>query len=161
MAVGLQRAGSAAVARGLQRAGSAAVALGSSAQAQQPWPSGSRAQAQQPWLSSLGRRLSSRGRQALARGLSSRGCRALARRLSSCGTQSLLLQGMWDLPKSGIGPVSPALAGRFFSTEPPGKPLLLFINEDIGNNHTNLKGCIFTLWIYWSNTLSENKQDSF
>ena len=30
-----------------------------------------------------------------------------------------------DLPKPGIqpeSPVSPALAGRFFTTEPPGKP---------------------------------------
>ena len=29
---------------------------------------------------------------------------------------------MWDLPGSGNEPVSPALAGRFFITEPPGKP---------------------------------------
>ena len=29
---------------------------------------------------------------------------------------------MWDLPGPGIEPVSPALAGRFFTTEPPGKP---------------------------------------
>ena len=28
-----------------------------------------------------------------------------------------------DLPKPGIKPVSPALAGRFFTTEPPGKLL--------------------------------------
>ena len=28
-----------------------------------------------------------------------------------------------DLPNSGIKPPSPALAGRFFSTEPPGKPV--------------------------------------
>ena len=28
-----------------------------------------------------------------------------------------------DLPDPGIEPVSPALAGRFFTTEPPGKPL--------------------------------------
>ena len=27
-----------------------------------------------------------------------------------------------DLPDSGIKPKSPALAGRFFTTEPPGKP---------------------------------------
>ena len=27
-----------------------------------------------------------------------------------------------DLPNPGIEPVSPALAGRFFTTEPPGKP---------------------------------------
>ena len=30
---------------------------------------------------------------------------------------------MWDLPGSGLEPVSPALAGGFFTTEPPGKPL--------------------------------------
>ena len=28
---------------------------------------------------------------------------------------------MWDLPKSGIKPLSPALVGGFFTTEPPGK----------------------------------------
>ena len=28
----------------------------------------------------------------------------------------------WDLPRSGIKPVSPALAGTFFTAEPPGKP---------------------------------------
>ena len=27
-----------------------------------------------------------------------------------------------DLPDTGIEPKSPALAGRFFTTEPPGKP---------------------------------------
>ena len=29
---------------------------------------------------------------------------------------------MWNLPGPGIKPVSPALAGRFFTTEPPRKP---------------------------------------
>ena len=29
---------------------------------------------------------------------------------------------MWDLPGPGIEPVSPALADRFFATEPPEKP---------------------------------------
>ena len=37
-----------------------------------------------------------------------------------------LLQGTWDLPRPGIEPTSPALAGRIFSTEPSGKPCLLF-----------------------------------
>ena len=32
-------------------------------------------------------------------------------------------RGMWDLPGPGIKPVSPALAGGFFTTEPPGKLL--------------------------------------
>jgi len=30
--------------------------------------------------------------------------------------------GMWDLPAPGIEPMPPALAGRFFTIEPPGKP---------------------------------------
>ena len=30
-----------------------------------------------------------------------------------------------DLPDPGIEPVSPALAGGFFTTEPPGKPLCI------------------------------------
>ena len=34
--------------------------------------------------------------------------------------------GMWDLPGSGIEPVSPALAGGFLSTVPPGKSLRRF-----------------------------------
>ena len=29
--------------------------------------------------------------------------------------------GLWDLPRPGIKPVSPPLASRFFTTEPPGK----------------------------------------
>ena len=41
---------------------------------------------------------------------------------TSCDSWASLLHGMWDLPGSGIEPVSPALAGRFFATESPGKP---------------------------------------
>ena len=40
--------------------------------------------------------------------------RALECRLSSCGTQAQLLCGMWDLPRPGLKPVSPALAGGLF-----------------------------------------------
>ena len=29
---------------------------------------------------------------------------------------------MWDLPSPGLEPVSPALADRFLTTAPPGKP---------------------------------------
>ena len=45
------------------------------------------------------------------------------RRLSSCGSRAQLLRGMWDPPRPGLEPVSPALAGRFSTTVPPGKPL--------------------------------------
>ena len=57
---------------------------------------------------------------------------ALEHRLSSCDTQAFLLHDMWDLPESGIEPMSPALAGGFFTTEPPGKPshcLLKYIHS--------------------------------
>ena len=56
-------------------------------------------------------------------GLSSCGSRALERRLSSCGAQVQLPCGMWDLPRPGLKPVSPALAGGFLTTAPPGRSL--------------------------------------
>ena len=31
---------------------------------------------------------------------------------------------MWDLPRPGLKPVSPALAGGFLTTAPPGKPFM-------------------------------------
>ena len=46
------------------------------------------------------------------------------RRLSNCGSRAHLLRGMWDLPRPGLKPVSPALAGRLSTTAPPGKPKL-------------------------------------
>ena len=48
--------------------------------------------------------------------------RLQTRRLSSCGSRAQLLPGMWDPPRPGLEPVSPALAGRFSTTVPPGKP---------------------------------------
>ena len=51
-------------------------------------------------------------------------------RLSSCGSRAQLLRGMRDLPRPGLERVSPALAGRFSTTAPPGKPPgLLLIKE--------------------------------
>ena len=48
--------------------------------------------------------------------------RLQTRRLSNCGSRAYLLCGMWDIPRPGLKPVSPALAGRFSTTAPPGKP---------------------------------------
>ena len=53
--------------------------------------------------------------------LSSHGSGALEHRLSNHGTQVYLLRGMWSLPKSGIEPMSPALAGGFLASGPAGK----------------------------------------
>ena len=44
-----------------------------------------------------------------------------------CGSRAQLLRSMWDLPRPGLEPVSPALAGRFSTTAPPGKPWPSFL----------------------------------
>ena len=49
------------------------------------------------------------------------GSRALERRLSSCGPRAWLLCSMWNFPRPGV---EPALAGKFFTIEPSGKPSL-------------------------------------
>ena len=56
--------------------------------------------------------------------------RLQTRRLSSCGSRAQLLRGTWDLPRPGLEPVSPALAGRFLTTVPPGKPKSFFFFTD-------------------------------
>ena len=48
--------------------------------------------------------------------------RLQTRRFSNCGSRAQLLCGMWDPPRPGLEPVSPALAVRFSTTAPPGKP---------------------------------------
>ena len=68
--------------------------------------------------------------------------RLQTRRLSSCGSRAQLLRGMWDLPRLGLEPVSAALAGRFSTTVPPGKPLITLL-KICGNgfNHENWLVC--------------------
>ena len=62
------------------------------------------------------------GARALGRvGFSSCGSRALEHRLSSCGPRAYVLRSLWNLPGPGLEPVSPALAGGFLTTAPPGK----------------------------------------
>ena len=58
------------------------------------------------------------------------------RRLSNCGSRAQLLRGMWDLPRPGLEPVSPALAGRFPTTAPPGKPGVSFYVQ-ISSSYTD------------------------
>ena len=63
--------------------------------------------------------------------------RLQTRRLSNCGSRAQLLHGMWDLPRPGHEPVSPALAGRFSTTAPPGKPKFFFLIN------------LFYFWLRW------------
>ena len=53
---------------------------------------------------------------------------------------------MWDLARSGIEPLSPALEGRFFTPELPGKPtieynLAIKKNEIIRMMGMGMRGC--------------------
>ena len=73
-----------------------------------------------------------------ARGLGSCGSRALGHRLNSWAARIYLLRGMWDLPRPGIEPVSPTLAGGFFSTEPPGKPPTLLLSATVWSAETSV-----------------------
>ena len=85
------------------------------------------------------------------RGISLRWLLLLPSRLQVCGLQQLQLEGArvqarqlwppglvargtWTLPRLGIEPGSPALAGRFLSTRPPGKSeshFLKFVSHGI------------------------------
>ena len=61
---------------------------------------------------------------------------ALEHRLNSCGPRAYLLLAMGHLPGPGIETVSPALVGRFFTTEPPGKPM------SFCSHHSDLLFCV-------------------
>ena len=65
-----------------------------------------------------------------ARAAAAQASAAVACGLCSCGSQAQqLLCSMRDLPGPGVEPVSPALAGGFFTTEPPGMPpgMIIFV----------------------------------
>ena len=55
----------------------------------------------------------------------------LSNSLNSCGAWAWLLCSVWDLPRPRIEPVSPALAGRFFTSEPPQTALKCCFNEGL------------------------------
>ena len=63
-------------------------------------------------------------------------------RLSSCGSRAQLLRSMWDLPRPGLEPASPALAGRLSTTTPPGKPWIFLIISNV----EHLFMCFFGNW---------------
>ena len=52
--------------------------------------------------------------------------RLQTRRLSNCGSRAQLLRSMWDPPRPGLKPMSPALAGRLSTTAPPGNATYQF-----------------------------------
>ena len=50
----------------------------------------------------------------------------------------VVLHSMWDLPESGTEPMSLALAGGLFTTQPAGKPPYL-VYQTITHTHTPLQ----------------------
>ena len=66
--------------------------------------------------------------------------RLQTRRLSSCGSWAQLLGGMWDLPRPGLKPMSPALAGRLSTAAPPGKPQHYILLKNLF--HLFIFGCV-------------------
>ena len=91
-------------------------------------------------------------------GFSSCSSWVLEHRISSRGTRASLLWGTWDLLGAGIEPKSPALAGRFFTTEPAaGKPLeplaSVWCERERGWGLGNLVGTnrmFFFLLVFWT-----------
>ena len=53
--------------------------------------------------------------------LQSMGSRCLGVSSAACRLSTVVLSSMWNLSGPGIEPMSPALAGKFLSTVPPGK----------------------------------------
>ena len=90
------------------------------------------------------------GAQALAwTGFSSCSFWALEHRLNSCGARAQWLRTIWNPPRSGTEPVSPALAGRFFTTEPPGKSIVSILIVIAQNAQVNSrKTCILLISLY-------------
>ena len=76
--------------------------------------------------------------------------RLQTRRLSSCGSRAQLLRGMWHLPRPGHETVSPALAGGFSTTAPPGKPHVLSFEQ---SKSTDIRGLYavgkYPMWSSW------------
>ena len=74
--------------------------------------------------------------------------------LRSCSSwaQSLCCTGVRDLPGPGLDPLSPALAGRFLTSEPPGKPpTFIFIRATgklarLQNQFSSVDQSCPTLW---------------
>ena len=73
--------------------------------------------------------------------------RLQTRRLGNCASRAQLLRSMWDLPRPGLEPVSPALAGRLSTTAPPGKPFFSFLYWKA------LSLCLYT-WTSWGQIIA-------
>ena len=58
---------------------------------------------------------------------------------------------MWDLPRPGVEPVSPALTGGFLTTAPPGKSSIVFDKLVSGNSYVRKLNVITSLSLIFIN----------
>ena len=84
-------------------------------------------------------------------------------RLSSCGFRAYLLCGMLDPPRSRFQPESSALAGRFFTTEPTGKPEICLCSQvsgdvDAGGPRTKLLESLLFLSFFFFFLVRKRKE---
>ena len=86
--------------------------------------------------------------------------RLQTRKLSNCGSRAQSLRGMWDLPRPGLEPVCPALAGRFSTTAPPGKPRKCDLILQNPKDSTHTKNVTTNKWIQKSCSYKINTQKS-
>ena len=92
--------------------------------------------------------LAARGLSLLAAESAARGASPWAG-FSHCGARAPGLQrpwceglaALWHLPRPGVKPVSPALAGRFPTTGPPGKFCVVFSLPALGTKCLGQPGC--------------------
>ena len=93
--------------------------------------------------------LSAQALAAVAHSLSSCGSKALESRFNSCGPWAYLLLRMWNLPRSGIKPMSPALAGGFLYKHHQGSPILKLLFKWVLKTSPFLYFCVCLYFIYW------------
>ena len=79
--------------------------------------------------------------------------------VKSCGPWIQLLCGMWNHPRPRIEPMSPSLEGRFFTTEPPGKPCGGFNIIIITLTIWRVIHQFFILWFFFSQCVPATIED--
>ena len=83
---------------------------------------------------------------------------------SSCGWRAQLPRGTWDLSGPGLEPVSPALAGGFLTTAPPGKPTLVFKKMsiwDVKDHFGTAESWITEVWTSDNSRACQSEKASF